>query len=217
MNAITTGTHGFLVALVATLVVGASVLAGQHLLGVGDDTATSVGTVMRQVDAPAEADDDPSGDVEDGIPVAGSESVGDVVASLEADGLAETLDVYLSRDPFQPVVVQLTSADGGSGDGGGTTDGGTDGGTTIGSNDNGLACTGSGAEAVCNGTVVTMTGFSDDGEALVEVDGATYQVGTGEEFATSFRVERLDQSAGCAFLRYGDEAFTICAGATVLK
>lgn len=75
-------------------------------------------------------------------------------------------------------------------------------------------CTGDERETVCDGVVITLEGF-ERGDALVTVNSVTYPVGEGDEFATSFRVLAINQP--CTTLLYGDEAFSICVGATVLK
>ena len=230
MNDFAAGTRSFAVAAAVTALVGGLGVWATGPLAAGED-ADSVSPVLRQVEGQAAE----TGTAESGTPDPGAveataaapagadegpSTVDELVDQLEADGLTETFEVYLSRDPFQPVVVQATtdgeSSDGGdaTGDTSGTDTGGTTGGSGSGS---ATACSGSGEEAVCEGVVVTMTGFDDDGDALIEVDGTLYVVSEGMEFATSFRVERLDRSSGCAFLRYGDEAFTICTGATGLK
>ena len=252
--------RGFAVVTTVTLVLGAVVVAGATRVGGEEPTPTTAAAALAQTEADAaegteaEEADEPA-------------TLGDVVEELRSTGLAETFEVYLSRDPFQPVVVEAAadgggggstdggstdggstdggstdggstdggSTDGGSTDGGSTDGGSTDGGSTDGgssdgggtsgggdgSGDGGAvdgdACAETGEEAVCDGAVVTLIDVDDEGRAVVEVNGVTYTVGPGETFATSFRVERIDTAAGCAFLRFGDEAFTICVGATVLK
>jgi hypothetical protein len=78
----------------------------------------------------------------------------------------------------------------------------------------GQACSGDAAETVCEGTVVTLTAIDLDA-ATVVVDATTYEVMAGDSFATSFRVLAVDSS--CVTLQYGDESFSLCVGATVLK
>ena len=128
--------------------------------------------------------------------------------------------VFLTRDPFDPVVVDSDGGNLGSGDGidggdGGTDGGGTDGGGTDGGGGTTSdACSGDENETVCEGRVVTVDDVSGT-EARVVVDGVIFTVGVGDEFATSFRVLALDPP--CVTMLYGDEAFTLCTGVTVLK
>ncbi|HEX9766993.1 MAG TPA: hypothetical protein VGA36_09535 [Nitriliruptorales bacterium] len=132
----------------------------------------------------------------------------------------ETYEIFLSRDPFQPLTPPPGS------DGGGT-DGGTDGGTggtgtttdgTTGTTDGtGDGCSGDG-EVVCDGHVVTLVDvFVTDGVpgAQVQVDSTIYTVGVGDVFATNFLVRAID--APCVTLAFGDDTFTLCEGERVLK
>lgn len=159
-------------------------------------------------------------------------------AIAELAGEDQLVDVYLSRDPFQPVVPiddgealpeggdglgegddggssDGGSSDGGSGDGGSSDGGdGGSGGSTTGGADDGRECTGSQSETVCDGTVVTPVTVGQD-TAVVEVDGVSYEVGVGEVFAGSFGVVDLDPP--CVSLVYGDEGFSVCEGSSVLK
>lgn len=209
----------------ATLVMGgtAVLLTGTGPLATADGDVRSL-TEDEVVDEPL-------------TPAAGASIItrlATVVSPADADTAAQR--VILSRDPFRPVVpidgVNGTDggADAGGTDGGGTdgTDGtgtdGTDGSGTDGTGTDGggssdgggsaAACSGDEAETVCEGVVVTLAGF-EGGEALVQVDGVTYPVSADEDFATSFRVLALNEP--CVTLLYGDEAFSICTGATVLK
>lgn len=142
--------------------------------------------------------------------------------------------VFLTRDPFDPVVVEPSSgglgddgslggSDGGDTDGGGTDGGGTDGGGTDGGGTDGGGtdgggtqdvCSGDENEQVCEGRVVTVNTVTDQ-QAEIVVDGTIFTVGVNEDFATSFRVLALDPP--CVTMLYGDEAFTLCTGVTVLK
>ena len=51
--------------------------------------------------------------------------------------------------------------------------------------------------------------------AVVEVDGVTYTVGVGDTFATSFKVVSLNETGGV--FTYGDSAFTLAVGQSILK
>ena len=62
---------------------------------------------------------------------------------------------------------------------------------------------------------MTVDGFTDEGLAIVTIDGTSFTVAVDDEFATSFRVLAINEP--CATLLFGDESFSICTGATVLK
>ena len=71
---------------------------------------------------------------------------------------------------------------------------------------------------VCDGHRVSLVDvFQQDGQsrAAVRVDDALYEVSTGETFATSFLVRSVEPP--CVTLLYGDDAFTLCEGESVLK
>jgi hypothetical protein len=150
---------------------------------------------------------------------------------LEVDASA----VFLSRDPFAPVVTSLFEAtdggagggtdggaDGGTGGGtdggtGGGTDGGTDGGSG-GGTDGGTEdlCQVADSEAACVGIVIGLSGFDDEGRALVTVGGSTVVAEAGDILAGgTLLVVSLEPP--CATFLFGDEGFTLCAGEQVLK
>lgn len=142
-------------------------------------------------------------------------------AAVAEDGVVR---VILRRDPFQPVVPVKADASGSTDDGsqdagdGDTADedGGTDtGGATDGDTASAdPACTGGTAETVCDGVVITLVSASE-GSAVIQINEARYEVEDGGIFAESFRVISID--APCVSLQYGDESFSVCEGATVLK
>lgn len=71
---------------------------------------------------------------------------------------------------------------------------------------------------VCDGHRVSLVDvFEEDGEskAVVRVDDVLYEVETGEVFASSFQVRSVESP--CVTLLYGDDAFTLCEGESVLK
>jgi hypothetical protein len=153
-----------------------------------------------------------------------------------------TYDVYLSRDPFDPVVPEPepeASSTPGAGDGDGTEpvftggDGpsdGTDGQPTDPSNppggteegepgegSNESGCRGD-EEIVCDGQVLTLVDIAiKDGQpvAIIKVDTSLYEVPEGGVFATFYQVRAIDGS--CASVLYGDDGFTLCRGDRVLK
>lgn len=153
----------------------------------------------------------------------------------------ETYEVFLSRDPFEPIrpeadnggdgggttgttTTTTTTGDGdgtttGDGDGDDTTTGDGDGGTTgdvgppLGDDDD----DGGDSEQVDGREVVLIDVFEENGQerVVVEVDGTAYEVGEGDEFAENFRVLSIDPP--CATFLHGDDAFTLCEGERVLK
>ena len=71
---------------------------------------------------------------------------------------------------------------------------------------------------VCDGHRVSLVDvFEEGGEsrAAVRVDDTLYEVATGETFASSFQVRSVEPP--CVTLLYGDDAFTLCEGESVLK
>lgn len=61
--------------------------------------------------------------------------------------------------------------------------------------------------------------FADQNQrvvASVRVNDTTYQVGEGEDFASSYRVLDLDIRERCGQLLYGDDRFELCEGDEVL-
>lgn len=70
---------------------------------------------------------------------------------------------------------------------------------------------------VCDGQVVKLIDVYDDGQpgAVVQVDETAYEVRAGETFAGNYLVRSVD--APCATLLYGDDAFTLCEGESTLK
>lgn len=147
-----------------------------------------------------------------------------------------TYEVFLARDPFEPLVPSGGGGDGtgttggtdggttGGTDGGttggtdGDTTGGTDGGTTDGGTDGTDPCTQNG-EVVCDGHVVSLVDVfvDEDGteRAVIQVDESIYEVVAGQQFATNFQVSSIDPP--CVTLLYGDDAFSLCEGEQVLK
>lgn len=129
-------------------------------------------------------------------------------------------EVFLSRDPFEPVIVSAppggspevppTSPTPGPGDptpspapspgGPGPDDGCVDDGTVV-----------------CDGQVVKLVDVFDDGQpgAVVQIDETVYEVRVGETFAGNYLVRSIDPP--CATLLFGDDAFTLCEGESALK
>jgi hypothetical protein len=151
-----------------------------------------------------------------------------------------TYDVYLARDPFEPVRTPPVTA------AGSTTDGGTvpvpaDGTAppppppaagepvssptdpspsepgTLPPTNGEAACQGQ-DEVVCDGQVVTLAELtSRDGQraVVVQVDSSMYTVTEGEVFARYFRLLRIESDG--ALFGYGDETFVLRVGGRTLK
>lgn len=148
-----------------------------------------------------------------------------------------TYEVFLSRDPFEPVVPdpepEPTDTSGDPSDPSDPTDPAdptdpsdpadpsdpSDGGTTPVSPSD-PRCS-NGAEVVCEGRVLTAVDIfrDDDGElvAVIQVDTTVFEVRRGQDFSSDpvFRV--LDITATTVTLQNGDAAFTLTTGDTVLK
>jgi hypothetical protein len=146
-----------------------------------------------------------------------------------------TYDVFLSRDPFDPVVpepvaatteqaatqpstepvpydqVQPIAGDDQNDDGSGGDDGTGDSAARD-------ECRGGTEEVVCDGRVVSLlelTGGADP-VAVVQVDTLTYEVRPGDRFAERFLfLDVVD--AGTIRLLFGDEAFRLSVGERVMK
>ncbi|MEX2549492.1 MAG: hypothetical protein WD638_04635 [Nitriliruptoraceae bacterium] len=148
-------------------------------------------------------------------------------------------NIYLSRDPFDPVVPEEEPGDGGNGGNGDSSGDGTDGtdgtdgdGSTDpddGTNGDPIAppapdadstCTGE-EELVCDGQVVTLEGTSGSGDsrtASIKVNSTTYVVAVGDTFATHFTLLGFD--GDCVNIRYGDDPgieSRLCPSASPLK
>lgn len=165
-----------------------------------------------------------------------SEAPTDAPAPTEtATGLDQlplvTYEVFLARDPFQPVVPEENEGGGGGTgvvpgvDGGGGTPvvGPTPSpspGATPGQPGQPVDDTCSRRhEVVCNGRVVSLLDITtaDDGTrtAVVQIGSQVYEVRDGDRFADNFEVTSI--SATCVSLLFGDDAFTLCIGEQVLK
>lgn len=120
---------------------------------------------------------------------------------------AETFEVFESKDPFRPLVVEAAA--------------GAPGGTTSGSTSTGSTSTGGGAggaSAPTGGQSVTLVDvFTQDGaqKAQVKVGSTVFTVALGEVFADNFKL--LSISGTCATMLHGDDKFTLCEGEEVFK
>lgn len=156
-----------------------------------------------------------------------------------------TYEVFLARDPFEPVIPEPASGDGdGSGDGVdvdvdvdtgdgqspvtspttaptvGPTTGPTSPSPTTSptsSPDDGRCVTN--ATVTCDGHEVSLVDvFVEDGTpvAAVRVDDTVYEVRVGDRFAEHFEVLSIEPPNE-ATLRFGDDSFTLFEGESVLK
>jgi hypothetical protein len=126
------------------------------------------------------------------------------------------VQVAQPRDPFQPLI----TAPPGGGDGETTTTGAGGSTTTV---PGGSTTTVPGGSTTTNGDapdgirvkLLEVRDTSTGRLAIVEVDGETYAVRVGETFATSFKVVSLTANGGV--FTYGDSAFTLAVGQSILK
>lgn len=155
------------------------------------------------------------------LPSAPETSVTTVAAEAagESMALSSAFQVSQPRDPFKPLVVAPAEDTTTTTLGDGTTT------TTVG--DGSTTTT---TQAGSTATTTTTVGDDPDGirvallevrtengarVAVVEVDGETYTVGVGDTFATSFKVVSLTDTGGV--FTYGDSAFTLSVGQSILK
>jgi hypothetical protein len=80
-------------------------------------------------------------------------------------------------------------------------------------------CEGDREEVVCNGEVLSLLEITTDDEgqalAVVQVNSTIYEVRRGQQFADHFRLNSFD--GNCVNVLHGDDAFTLCEGERVLK
>ncbi len=108
-------------------------------------------------------------------------------ALIEGMRITESFQVSQPRDPFRPLI----SEDSPTGGGGGFTPAGI----TV--------------------TLLEVRDVDGTSRVTVQVSGVTYDVGEGDTFATSFLVVSIE--VDCAVFLYGDNAFELCVGETILK
>lgn len=149
-----------------------------------------------------------------------------------------TFEVFLSRDPFEPVFVEPTAnaagpagtpavpgVDPSASPSPGATPGPSPSGTpnptaspTPGTGTPTEGCS-QGSSTVCNGQTISLvdiqTNAAGQSIALVQVNGQVYEVSVGQTFAGNFRLDAI--AGNCASLLFGDESFTLCEGEQVLK
>jgi hypothetical protein len=177
------------------------------------------------------------------IPVATTDDDGDASADAGDDGSMvdsavplTTYEVFLARDPFEPVVPE-PEPEATSGTGEATP--GDEPAPSLGEapavgdpvvppvtgqdpvrvepRPGDDTCIGS-EELVCNGQVLTLVDIvTANGEqvAVIQVDTTIYEVQRGQTFAGNYQLSAIDGS--CIILLYGDDGFRLCRGDVVLK
>jgi membrane protein implicated in regulation of membrane protease activity len=151
-----------------------------------------------------------------GSALPGAPTTPGTVASAAADPLDPSTDFQVAqpRDPFEPLIVppsttappdgSTTSTTAGDGSTTSTTAGGSTTTTTAGDQPSGTRITLLEVRTETTGRV-----------AVVEVDGQTYTVSVGDTFADNFKVVSLSDNGGV--FTYGDSAFTLAVGQSILK
>jgi hypothetical protein len=144
------------------------------------------------------------------------------VAAVPGGPLNPSTDYQVAqpRDPFEPLIVPASTTTVPDGDTTSSTSGGATTTTTPGAT----------TSSSTGGTTSTTTGDQPQGKrvtllevrqeaggrvAVVEVDGQTYTVGVGDTFAGEFKVVSLSDNGGV--FTYGDSAFTLAVGQSIVK
>jgi hypothetical protein len=148
-----------------------------------------------------------------------------------------TYEVFLDRDPFDPVVPEPVAATAPTSETGGEpSEDGTDPTAPTDPNaqptdpapvptpvpdgtvDQSGGCV-AGEQLVCNGRVLSLIEIrtTEDGErvAIIQVDTTIYEVGVGETFAGNFRVQSITEDQ--VLVQYGDDVDRLDVGDRVLK
>jgi hypothetical protein len=211
-----TSRKGLQIVLLVGVVVVAVVVAAVAFLGGDDDLTDPVAAEGSELVA-SEAPEAPSlaADVSD-VELAALPTV--------------TYDVFLARDPFDPVVPEPVAAASETVETQPSTepdavqpvDTSTEddfGAAPVDGTDPTDACRGDGGEeVVCNGHVVTLQSLTNGAEplAVIQVDTVVYGVVPGQVFAERFQfLDVVD--ARTVRLLYGDEVFRVSVGERVMK
>ena len=138
---------------------------------------------------------------------------------------AVTYEIFLARDPFEPVVPEVvepvadpdpTSDPGDPNDPNRPTDPG-DGTPVVPREPSNPRCVGD-EELVCDGRVITLldvTTISDQQVAVIQVGTTIHEVLVGQSFADNLEVRAIDGSS--VTIAFGDVTFVLRAGGSVLK
>ena len=134
----------------------------------------------------------------------------------------QSFEIFTDKNPFQPLQFAAAGSTTATTAPGATTattspsGGATSGGTTP-----TTAGTGSGgaAEPQSGQRVALRDVFASGGRTVanVKVNSTVYTVGTGDTFATNFKVVSLSQSTKCGTFLFGDNQFQLCQGQEVIK
>lgn len=202
--------------LVGTLTVTALVLAAVALSFV--DAPGSVASDDLAV--PAALPESPSA-----LAAASDEDAEDVEAQPITTPVLRTVEVVVSRDPFDPVRPEEDKGETATGNGNGTDPttppaNGTGAPPPAGNGTGAPPPTGNGTSAdrcveqgelVCDGQVVTVPSTTPS-SATVIIGEATYpDVSVGATFAANVTLTAIDES-GCAILRFGAQLVRVCPG-----
>lgn len=202
-------------AMTSTVVVSVLILA----IVVGGADAPHE-TAREQLPAPA-------------LVVAEGEDPGEADEADDAQGSLPrvTYELFLARDPFQPVVPEPESNDGtdpgvdgegsdadGDGDGDGASDGDGAGASDGGGDgaENG-GCTGT-TEVVCDGTVLSIVEIGEDLDGpfvVLQVDDVRYRAREGEIVGGVFEILRIESDR--VLLLHGDQVVTLLVDGAALK
>jgi hypothetical protein len=158
----------------------------------------------------------------DAVDVAG-ESSQDVVDAAQTLPVTTT-EIFLSRDPFDPVVPEPVETVE-------TVENVDENGEMIDPSDpefvappilpgdpDAPGCVGQ-EEVICNGQVITLMDIArnidDEPVGVIQVDTTIYEVVPGQTFAGNYQALLIE--GACVTLLYGDEGFRLCTGDAVLK
>lgn len=159
-----------------------------------------------------------------------ADASGDTADATQSPDAADiplvTYEVFLARDPFEPVVpddVQDTGSTPTNPTNPATPTNPTNPATPV--QPVGPAvpsptdprCSGQ-EEVVCDGRVVTLLDIitaNGDFVAVIQVDTTVYEVGEGQRFATNFELRAIDPPTVSVI--FGDETFVLRSGDSVLK
>jgi hypothetical protein len=185
---------------------------GVLLVGGGGDELESALPPESQA-ASAEVDD---------VDVEGDSSP-DVVDAAQTLPITTT-EIFLSRDPFNPVVpepvetvdaVEIVDENGDVVD---PSDPDYVTSPILPGDPDAPGCVGQ-EEMICNGQVITLMDIArnidDEPVAVIQVDTTIYEVVPGQTFAGDYQALLID--GACVTMLYGDEGFRLCKGDVVLK
>ncbi|HZJ27824.1 MAG TPA: hypothetical protein VFF40_12570 [Acidimicrobiia bacterium] len=170
--------------------------------GSGDDSATEAAATPS-----TGADGSATGDGSSGSSTTTTTTPGEPFTP------GQPFDAFVTKNPFQPVVVSSSAGTG--------TDATTPTtATTVPVNGGGTTPNVPDNQAPSAGTPVSLLEVFDDGgvvKARIQVGAEVYTQAAGETFATSYKVVSLDLGAQCGQFQFGDSPFQLCVGEQTLK